>query len=234
MQTPKTIKQFQPKTRRAIQKAFQAIDYGILESTYCEEGGKEFWKNRRDPCLRMGTKNALTLHNRLYPNGRSLYVGAGIAELPMLIMEILELNRKVEAYNLRKEEVDELNQACKFLSLRIETREAQSATGSFDHIWLVSVLNDPEHFPELSDLSYGRANPFTFDPDAFTHERKKAKAMTDCCLKKLKRPGLVTTSVEEIPWITKWCIENSRSYLLDEHEHPTAIVGDPICFIQIE
>ncbi len=180
----------------------------------------------------MGTKIAGALRNRLHPTGRSLYVGAGVAELPMLIMETLELNRKVEAYNLRKEEVDVLNEACPSLSFRIQAGEAQSATGSFDHIWVVSVLNDPERFPELSALSYGRANPITFDPTAFTHEREKAKAMIDHCLQKLNRPGLVTTSVEEIPWITNWCAQNRTPYLVDEHHYPTAIVGDPICLIR--
>ena len=232
MHTPKATTRLQLKTRRAIGEAFQALDYKVLGTIYCEEGGEAFWKDRRDPCLRMGTKIAGALRNRLNPTGRSLYVGAGVAELPVLIMETLELNRKVEAYNLRKEEVDVLNEACHSLSFRIQAGEAQSATGSFDHIWVASVLNDPERFPELSALSYGRANPFTFDPTAFTHEREKARAMIDRCLQKLIRPGLVTTSVEEIPWITNWCTQHRTPYLVDEHEYPTAIVGDPVCFIR--
>jgi hypothetical protein len=98
---------------------------------------------------------------------------------------------------------------------------------------MVSVLNDPERFPEVSALSYGRANPTTFDPIGFSGERTFVQAITKKCLNKLTKPGLVTTSVEEIPWITQWCEDRAISYRLGERDYPTAIVGDPICFIEI-
>ena len=44
---------------------------------------------------------------------------------------------------------------------------------------------------------------------------------------------LVTTSVEEIPWITHWCEQEGLPYVVEEEDYPTAIVEDPICLIQI-
>ena len=127
-----------------------------------------------------------------------------------------------------------LNQACHDIPFRFQASEAQSAQGCFDHIWIVSVLNDPERFPELSSLSYGRANPRNFQSaGAFSQERTSVLDLTVACLSKLSRPGLVTTSVEEIPWITHWCEKNNRPYVVGENDHPTALVGDPICFIEV-
>jgi len=45
----------------------------------------------------------------------------------------------------------------------------------------------------------------TFDPEVFAFERTVVHGIAAGCLEKLRRPGLVTTSVEEIPWITHWC-----------------------------
>jgi len=160
-------------------------------------------------------------------------VGAGIAELPMMIMEGEELDRDVAAYNLREREVREMNRACHHLTLRIQASHAEAAQGSFDHLWLVSVLNDPERFPELSSLSYGHANPIEFHVQAFLQEREAVLTLTRHCLGKLILPGLVTTSIEEIPWIIHWCEQQRLSYRVGEREYPTAIVGDPVCFIDI-
>ena len=148
-------------------------------------------------------------------------------------METVELHRKVAVFNLRAEEVAMLNAACKTLPFRFSAGNAGAARGTFDHLWMGSVLNDPERFPELAALSYGRANPATFNPKVFAQERKNVVALADACLKKLARPGLVTTSVEEIPWITDWCERMQLACVVEEENYPTAIVEDPICFIRI-
>jgi hypothetical protein len=100
-------------------------------------------------------------------------------------------------------------------------------------LWIVSVLNDPEQYPEVSTLSYGRANPVTFDSTAFADQRMDVLALADACLRKLALPALVSTSVEEIPWITEWCERNTIDYVVEEDDHPTAIVEDPVCFITL-
>lgn len=226
-------KRLTPGTARAIATVFYRLDYRRLGPIYCDEGGAAFWKAKRGPCRRLGIKLAEVLLGRLKPNGRSLYVGAGVAELPLLAMETMELGREVTACNLRTKEVPLLNRACAGLPFRVSAQDGGKATGRFDHLWLVSVLNDPERFPELAALSYGRADPATFDASRFARERKIVRSLVDACLRKLTRPGLVTTSVEEIPWIADWCRRHKVSCLVEREDYPTALVGDPICLIRI-
>ncbi len=221
------------KTRRVIAEVFAHLDYRKLGPIYCDIGGQAFWRDRREPCRRMGIKLAEVLRGWLDAGGKSLYVGAGVAEISVLAMETLELARQVVPCNLRRGEVDILNRACERLPVRFLNKEAASVRGRFDHLWIVSVLNDPERFPELSALSYGRANPVKFDPRRFEAERKKVQRLASSCLSKLTHPGLVTTSIEEIPWITDWCTKRGVPCVVGKEDYPTAIVGDPICFIRI-
>ncbi len=230
-----SVRQFrlQPETRRVIAEVFARLDYRKLGAIYCDVGGQAFWRDRREPCRKLGVTLAQVLRRRLAAGGESLYVGAGVAEIPVLAMETLELKRRVVPCNLRRGEVDVLNKACDSVPLRFLKREASSVRGRFDHLWIVSVLNDPERFPELSALSYGRANPAKFNPRRFEAERKQVQRLASACLSKVTRPGLVATSVEEIPWITDWCARRSVRCVVEEKDYPTAIVGDPICFIRI-
>ncbi len=223
----------QPATLHAIARLFDTLDYAALGAIYCHEGGDAFWAERREPCRTLGITLAEVLRDRLAPKGRSLYVGAGVAELPMLAMETLDAHRTVEAYNLRADEVSLLNHACAGLPFAFRAKDAREATGLFDHVWIVSVLNDPECFPEVGALSSGRANPVTFDPASFTVERHAALALTAGCLAKMARPGLVTTSVEEIPWVTDWCARQGLACVVEDEDYPTAIVTDPVCVIRI-
>ncbi len=222
-----------PETRRSISQIFDRLNYSRLGTIYCDEGGEEFWKDRRGPCQTLGIELAEVLLGRLRPAGRSLYVGAGVAEIPLLTVETIELGREVIACNLRANEVTLLNQACESLPFRFVSEDARTAKGRFDHVWMVSILNDPERFPQLSALSYGRANPVTFNPMVFVKEREKVFALVEGCLSKLRLPGLVTTSVEEIPWITDWCTRRRVSCVVEEEGYLTAIVEDPVCFIRL-
>ncbi len=223
------------KSTQQIRHMFEALDYKGLGPIYCDEGGDEFWEDRRGPCQKLGTAIARALKVRLPPQGRSLYIGAGVPEIPPLLMEQIDLNRVVCPYNLRQGEVDILNQAADHNELSFYCDTAESATGIFDHLWMVSVLNDPEEFPNLSVLfSYGRADPFAFDTSAFSTERETGIRLFTNCMAKLTRPAWLTTSVEELPWVEHWCESFHRPYHLEEQIYPTALVGDPVCFIRIE
>ena len=222
-----------PPTRAAIAAIFARLDYGTLGRIYCDEGGDAFWKAKKGPCQTLGSRLAETLRGRLTHGGRSLYVGAGVAELPVLAMETMELGRTVTACNLRRDEVEVLNQACGDAPFRFMHQDAADAGGTFDHVWIVSVLNDPERFPELSALSYGRANPVLFDVAAFAKERDAVVTLADRCLRKLQLPGLVTTSTEEINWITDWCLKRNISCVVEPKSYPAAVVEDPICLIRV-
>jgi hypothetical protein len=221
------------ETRHAITQVFDLLDYAALGVVYCDEGGDAFWAERRGPAEKLGVLLAEVLLCRLRPRGRSLYVGAGVAEIPALMMETLELGRVVQAFNLRATEVAVLNQACRDQPFNFHEADARTAQGKVDHLHIVSVLNDPECFPEVGALSSGRANPVTFNPKAFAIERRAVTALAAACLEKLDRPGLVTTSVEEIPWITDWCDRQGIGCIVEDEDYPTAIVGDPVCFIRI-
>ncbi len=221
-------------TRDRIEAVFRQLDYEVLGPIYCHEGGEEFWRAKRISSQRLGLKIATALLRRLKSGGRSLYVGAGVAELPALLAETLELDRSVEAYTLRRREVRILNRACRSMPVRFVAKDALTALGSFDHLWMVSVLNDPETYPNLSPLSYGRADPLSFDPGRFTVERGSVRRLVDRCMKNLTRPGLITTSTEEVQWIAEWCHRHRIPYRVERRSYPTALVGDPLCFIRIE
>lgn len=221
------------ETRRAIAQVYRRLDYRALGRVYCYEGGDAFWRAKRRPCQRLGSLVAVALRAKLARGGRSLYVGAGVVELPVLLVEALELKRTVQPYNLRRSEVAVLNRACRSLPVRFRQHDAVAAAGTFDHLWIVSVLNDPERFPHLSLLSYGRADPVTFNSQRFEKERRKVRIIVDHCMSKLARPGLVTTSTEEVVWIAEWCHRHTVPYLVERRQYATALVGDPICFIRI-
>ena len=153
------MKRLQSKTVRFIADVFDRLDYRKLGPIYCDEGGEEFWKDRRDPCQTLGKGLAEIVLNRLKPGGRSLYVGVGVAELPVLITEVLELDRHVEAFNLREDEVAALNHACKGLPFRIAARDARSARGMYDHLWIVSVLTILSRIPSSPRSPTDRRTP---------------------------------------------------------------------------
>ena len=79
-----------PATRRLVNEVYGRLDYGALGPVYCYEGGDEFWRVKRGSCDRLGSRVAVALRRKLGRGGRSLYVGAGVAELPPLIMETVE------------------------------------------------------------------------------------------------------------------------------------------------
>lgn len=227
------IQPLREATRQQIKNIFNRLDYHKLGEIYCDKGGEDFWNEKRESCQDLGMSVAEILSGRLKSGGKSLYVGAGVAELPLVVMERLELEREVQAYNLRGDEVTILNNACTSVPFQFERKDARLANATFDHLWIVSVLNDPERFPELSALSYGCANPVTFDTKKFHQERQEVEALVGACLEKVSLPGLVTTSVEEIPWVTSWCEKKNISYAVGDEDYPTAIVEDPLCFIQV-
>ncbi|MBM4126824.1 MAG: hypothetical protein FJ247_05655 [Nitrospira sp.] len=226
-------RQLQPATAKTIRCVFDHLDYPALGPIYCYEGGEEFWRAKRKPCERLGINISQALLRKLSHGGRSLYVGAGVAELPCLLAEALELDRHVEPYNLRRSEVATLNRACRGTSVKFRPTTAELAKGTFDHLWIVSVLNDPERFPDLSPLSYGNLDPVTFNPTKFEQQRRIVRSIVDRCMPKLSLPGWVTTSIEEVVWIAEWCHRHDTPYHVERKQYPTALVGDPICFIRI-
>ena len=222
-----------PATRRLVTEVYGRLDYGALGPVYCYEGGDEFWRAKRGLCQRLGNRVAVVLRKKLTRRGRSLYVGAGVAELPALIMETVELGRAVEPYNLRRAEVAALNRACRSIPLTFHASDAARAKGRFDHLWMVSVLNDPERFPHLSPLSYGRSNPLTLDPLKFDAERRIVRALVAVVWESLRSPDSSRPPQKKSYGLQSGAIGIECPIGLGNATIQTALVGDPICFIQI-
>lgn len=219
--------------QRETSAVFRRLDYAALADIYCDEGGEDFWRAMRGPCQRLGLRIASALRGRLRRGGRSLYAGAGVAEIPAMLMERLDLGREILACNLRIREVALLRRAYGPAASSFRAQDAAKAPGRFDHLWMVSVLNDPEEFPELSALSYGRADPSRFRPREFAAQRRAVRRLADRCLRKLSLPALVTTSIEEVVWVEEWCARRGVACQVEKKTYPSAPVGDPVCFIRL-
>ena len=227
-----------PPTRTTLEALFTALDYDRLGPIYCDEGGAAFWEAHREPALRLGIEWARALASRL-THGTSLYVGAGVAELPALVVEVVDLERTVRVCTLNGEECDVLNEALRESGLRdriaFECRDAAeiAATISFDHLSLVSVLNDPKLFPIVSGLSYGRLAPVSLDVPQFEAERERLRGLAGALLEALRRPGLVTTTFEEVSWLLDAASTLGLTIEAEDDAIETAIVGDPIGFLRV-
>jgi len=227
-----------PATLELIERVFSGLDYGTLGAIYCDEGGAAFWEERRENVMRAGVEWARALGDRLR-SGSSLYVGAGVAELPALLTECFDLGREVHIASLNGPECESLNASLGALSLsdRILFRFCDASEvaveGAVDHLSLVSVLNDPEHYPTVSDMSYGRLHPVLLDLDAFETERSRLRALVDHLLGALTTPAWVTTTVEEVSWVMAAADARGLVVEADDGVIETALVGDPLGFLRI-
>ena len=223
-------------TQARLQRLFEVLDYSELGAIYCEEGGDAFWAAHRDPALQLGTQWAEALAARLPRDGRSLYVGAGVAELPALVMETQDLGRQVEIASLQAAECTSLNEAlarAEIEGIEFVCRDAAAVEGRFDHLSLVSVLTDPELYPVSSAVGYGRLPPVLLDVEAFVAEREGLRRLAQAVLGRVAAPGWVTTSVEEVAWLLDAAPRASVALEPDDETLPTAIVGDPIGFLAV-
>lgn len=224
-------------TRARIEQVLAGLDYRALGDIYCDEGGEAFWADRRGPVRELGLDWAAAVIARLPRGGDSLYAGAGVAELPALIAEVLERERRCLATTLRQDEAAVLNAALAGAGLgdRLAVRAADArdvvGEGPFDHLSLVSVLDDPQTFPAVSAVTYGRAVPWTLDAAAFEHERAQVRALVAALVAALRRPALVTTTVEEAGWLLERAEAVGVPVRGEDVALDTALVGDPIGFL---
>jgi hypothetical protein len=166
-------------------------------------------------------------------------VGAGLAELPAMLAEILVAGRSVRAVNLRGEECAILDRALQQAGLadrlRIEHGDAGSIDPAerYDHLGVVSLFTDPETWPTLSDISYGRICPVQIDVDAFVRERDHARSIAVRLWGLLQRPGWITTSADELGWFLDRADAEGVPVEADDALIETAMVGDPIGFVHV-
>lgn len=223
------------RARASIAAVLEKLDVAALGPVYCDHGGDEFFADRLPAVLDLGLTWAEQLLTRLPRGGASLYVGAGVAELPAMLVEVLQLERAVRASNLRPVEVEVLNAGLRAQGLPelLSCVDARALASAHDHVSLVSVLSDPETYPNASGVAYGRLHPVHLDLDALARERASIEQLVASVCGGLARPGLVTTTVEEVPWILAWA--ESQGLVIDSDDTlvETAIVGDPIGFVRV-
>lgn len=224
---------------RLASRVLDALDWKALGAIYFHWGGERLWTKRRGAVLELGERLARALLPRLAPGGASLWVGAGVAELPVLLAEALAGNRTIVACNLRAQECELLNAglvaAAAELPLRIVAENACAAAAgqTFDHVGCISVFTDPETWPVLSDVAYGRVPPVQLDVDRFVAERAAARELAHGIWRRLRRPGLVTTSAEEVAWFLEQAAVDGSVVEADDELVPTAVVGDPVGFLAV-
>jgi hypothetical protein len=220
-------------------RVLAACDWRALGEIYFHWGGEEFWQERRDSVVELGGSLGRQLLRRVPRGGASLWVGAGVAELPVLLAEVLQHERRVVAANLRERECDVLNQALALaapdVALRYTAGDAATVPfdGTFDHLGCISVFTDPETFPLLSDVAYGRIAPVQVDVERFVAERETARGVARQLYARLQRPGLVTTSAEEVAWFLELAAGVGAACDASDDLVDTAVVGDPVGFLTI-
>lgn len=220
-------------------RVLDALDWQALGAIYFHWGGERFWAGRRGAVVELGERLARALLPRLAPGGASLWIGAGVAELPVLLAEALAGNRTIVACNLRAQECELLNAglaaAAAELPLRFLAEDARAAAAglTFDHVGCISVFTDPETWPVLSDVAYGRVPPVQLDVDRFVAERAAARELAHGIWRRLRRPGLLTTSAEEVAWFLEQAAADGAVVEADDELVPTAVVGDPVGFLAV-
>jgi hypothetical protein len=226
----------------ALAAVEQAIDWEALGACYCHEGGESFFPPEQVEALReAGLVIAGALGEELGGRpGRSLYVGAAVAELLPMLVESLVLGREVIAINLEGPETRLLDEALQDAESatglrlpRIGTGSIEELEGRFDHAWVVSVFNDPEAFPALHDALYGRRGELATGQGDLVAERARAEALAGTVLARLEPRALLCTTDEELPLWRPVLARTGRGMRTSREALLTAVVGDPLRFLQL-
>ena len=221
------------------QRVLERLDWHALGEIYFHWGGEQFWRERLPQVVELGERLGVRLLQQVPRGGASLWVGAGVAELPVLLGEVLLHERTVVAANLRERECEVMNAgllaAAPDVGLRFAAGDARFVEPgrSFDHLGCISVFTDPEIWPVASDVAYGRVAPVQLDVERFLAERESVREIAKGLFARLVRPGLVTTSAEEVAWFLEQAEANGASVDASEDLVETAVVGDPVGFLAV-
>lgn len=225
------------EVEKVAKKVFDAIDWAKLGEIYFHEDGERQWQERRKLVIELGGQLARRLALHVKPEGMSLWAGAGVAELPVMLAEVLLLDRTVVAANLLEEECDVLNAALATAApqaaLHYEAGDAREVAGdqAFDHLGCISVFTDPETWPALSGVAYGRLHPVQLDLEQFAAEREQARELASGLFALLNPNSCITTTAEEVPWFVDLAVTQEREIEPTDDLIETAVVGDPVGFL---
>ncbi|MEM9381804.1 MAG: hypothetical protein AAGB93_17750 [Planctomycetota bacterium] len=219
------------------------IDWDRVAGVYCEGDAEGFFdEERRGAVLDAGLKLAADLGEVLRPGGRSLYVGAAVAELAPMLFEALVLDRKVVWVTLRSPESDELGRALGAASEPVgralptprTSRWHGREVGPCDHVWMTSVLTDPDAFPALHDELYGRrGTPEAIGGGHPKEERRRARALVEEALEALDGDARLTTTDEELAFWRSAVEGAGASLEIARTGRTSGLVGDVIRFCRL-
>ena len=221
------------------------LDWQRLGASYCEGDARTFFDAERrahvlDTGLALADDVAARLSERSEATApaRSLYVGAAVAELAPMLVERLVLAREVRWHLLPGPELDELARALARVGERLaldlprpDPRPlADVAPVPCDHLWLVSVLTDPDAFPALHDVLYERAGtPAATGRGDPTTERARAEALVAALLAHAGAGALLTTTEEELALV----LPRLPHDIPVELGRLTALVGDRVAHVRL-
>jgi hypothetical protein len=222
----------------ALDAAEQSVDWKNLESVYCSDDGAGFFSEEAiDAARTSGLLFASDLGEILTHKGRSMYVGAGVAELAPLVFEATMLSRRVTIHGLPGFELEQLKRAMQAVSevaqvdtIRVTSTPIRPAeTGEVDHLWFVSVLTDPEAFPALHNRLYDRqGGPLQVAGGHPKAERARAETLVRLALGSLTPKAILTTSDEELPIFEAIGADMGLRIVSPVVSRLTGIVGDPV------
>ncbi len=225
----------------AVQAALELeLDWKLLGSAYCEGDASEFFDAAlRERVLDTGLRLADELAGRLAANGprRSLYLGAAVAELAPLLVEHLVLGREVIWINLAGVELRELARGLAVVGAKLGVSLPQPVfesldrvdKASCDHLWMVSVLTDPDTFPALHDELYERAgSDLATGRGSLSDDRRRADELTRALLERAASPCTLCTSDEELEVLRPLALELGLQLEIPSTARSSAIVGDKV------
>lgn len=224
---------------RTVDRVLDALDWHALGEIYFHWGGQDFWRERLPQVGELGARLARALLPRVPRRGSSLWVGAGVAELPVLFAEALLHERTVVAANLRERECELLNAGIAAVAADVPVRftpgdaRTVAAGRTFDHVGCISVFTDPETWPQLSGVAYGRLPPVQVDVERFVAEREAARGLAQELFAHVARPGLVTTTAEEVAWFLEQADRAGVVVEPGDELIDTAVVGDAVGFLAL-
>lgn len=221
------------------------LDWALLGRMYCEGDGSGFFDEALvSQVLDTGLELVDGLASGLPRGGtgRSIYLGAATAELPLVCAEALVLGRETRWLNLPGPELDELRRALGAvgakLGLKLPQPEASSLAtvedGSCDHLWMASVLTDPDAFPALHDKLYERAGTelATGRGDEAV-ELARAKDLSRQLLAKAASSAVLSSTDEEFAILVPEARLLGLEIAVPGSGRLTAIVGDTLRFARL-
>ena len=223
----------------ALGALLEELDWELLGRSYCEGDGTDFFDDElRARILDDGLLFADDVGGALgMAPGRSLYVGAELAELPVILAEHFVLGRRVEWLNLECAQTSEIARALRAVSAQLglelplpsvrALRELEPA--AFDHIWMVSVLTDPDGFPALHDELYERkGGELAIGRGVLAEDRRRADALVEELLDRAAPECLFSTSDEERGVIEPLVARRGWKLEFEPGGRISAIVGDRV------